>query len=221
MNASVWHRKCCTSHISLADVCFSSVRNYSSCTFLLRSLSTFLSRLNYSQFPSTNLTYCSCGAQIQHLTDNLWSSGPAFLYLSARLIPPFVPSSSWKYFIPLHTSFQFSVLLLAGTALRKHIIKAILQGFYCGGAGNYILKQWINVYLLFPWKNRAFKYNVFRRLRLKEKKASKSYYKTHLKSSFSNKCFLPVTEIDHFTTKNYCETDHIPLGTQKGCELWD
>lgn len=59
---------------------------------LLRSLSISFSKPNYSQFPSNNLMYCLCGDQIQQLADKLWSSGPAFLYLSARLIPPFVLS---------------------------------------------------------------------------------------------------------------------------------
>lgn len=190
---------------------------------LWRSLSTSLSKPNYSQFPWNHLTYCSCGAQMQHLADKLWSSGPAFLPLGARLIPPVVSSLGWKYFIPVHTSLKFSLMLLNETVLRNHIIKAVLQvwGFFWGRAENYILKRLINIYLLFLWKTRAFKCSVFRRLRLKEKKASKSFYKTSLKSSVSNRGFLPVMEIDRFTAKNGYQTDHIPLGAQRECKLQD
>lgn len=68
-------------------------------------------------------------------------------------------------------------------------------------------------------ENQDFKCNVLRRLRLNEKKASKPYYKTCLKSSVSNTGFLPVMEIDHFTAKNYYQTDHISLETQSGCDM--
>lgn len=123
--------RCRSSYISLADTYFfKSVQSYSSCTFLFWEVS-WLPSLNLITLSFLQTTSRIVHVELKYnILQTNWSLGPAFLYLSAKLIPPFFSSLRWKYYITLHTSFKFFLLLLTETVLRNHIIKAILQDFF-------------------------------------------------------------------------------------------